>query len=73
MKRLLHPALEISRLEMPRLGLPAFRLRILVRSVFVLLHRLAHAFVSSIDALSSLEDLPPAHGERPNCCRIVSK
>ena len=37
MKRLLHPALEISRLEMPRLGLPAFRLRILVRSVFVLL------------------------------------
>jgi len=36
-KRLLHPALEISRLEMPRLGLPAFRLRILVRSVFVLL------------------------------------
>ena len=37
MKRLLHPALEISRLEMPRLGLPAFRLRILVRGVFVLL------------------------------------
>lgn len=32
MKRLLRPALE-----MPRLGLPAFRLRILVRSVFVLL------------------------------------
>lgn len=37
MKRLLHPTLDISRLEMPRLGLPAFRLRILVRSVFVLL------------------------------------
>ncbi|MBU1818066.1 MAG: HAMP domain-containing histidine kinase [Gammaproteobacteria bacterium] len=32
MKRLLRPALD-----MPRLGLPAFRLRILVRSVFVLL------------------------------------
>ena len=32
MKRLLRPALE-----MPRLGLPAFRLRILVRSVFALL------------------------------------
>ena len=32
MKRLLRPTLE-----MPRLGLPAFRLRILVRSVFVLL------------------------------------
>lgn len=32
MKRLLRPALDI-----PRLGLPAFRLRILVRSVFVLL------------------------------------
>ena len=37
MKRLLPSSLELPRLEMPRLGLRAFRLRILVRSVFLLL------------------------------------